>query len=181
MGQRALLLILGALTIFGVATFAGNQFKADHNDAKLARELQFFAVALAQYYLEEARALALERKGKNGDSPAVRPGCNNFGALMGAHNPSYPYFEDPDDFNGYTDVVNASHCDFEVSITTGYVVRRKSDSAIKGLKLYREMTVTVSDGSARTSGTPLFEPVSLSHVFRELEAKRLMTKSQTAQ
>ncbi len=58
MGYRELLLVLGAITLFGITMLSTNRFMADQNDDIWRREFETYALSLAESYIEEARAKA---------------------------------------------------------------------------------------------------------------------------
>jgi hypothetical protein len=157
MGQRELLLLLGAVVLFGTATVTKNRYVVEQNESMLQRELELYAIALAQSYIEEAKTKAFDKNVVNTSSslpegltaPPLRPDPGE----------KYPYFDEVHDFNGLALAHSSGRVDFHVSITVEYVEAINPEVAANSATHHKKMAVTVTENSY------LGYPVRLSHVF----------------
>ncbi len=159
MGQRELMLVLGALTIFGLTTLTTSQYVASQNDAMLQHEFEYFAASLAQGYLEEAKQMAFDQNVVNNTPGSLPSGFTGAGSLGPGGGESYGTFDDVDDFNGHSETISSGPGDFIVNVGVGYVNEATPDSTMASTKsFYKKMTVTVTNDM-------LAYPVRVSHVF----------------
>jgi len=166
MGQRELLLVLGALILFGITMLNTTRYVADQNESLYLLEFEYYAVALAQSFIEEAKTKAFDANFVNTailvpddytdpDSLGVDtlPDSLGLGPVE-----TYPNFSDIDDFNGYTVTDSTSRGEFTLNIQVGYVTDTDPDVIVGVRTFYKNMTVTVSNEY-------LVSPVQVSYVF----------------
>lgn len=159
MGNRELMLVLGALVIFGITTLTANQFVASQSDAMLQHEFEYFAASLAQGYIEEAKNMAFDQNVINNTPSSLPSGFTNANSLGPGGSEVYGTYNDVDDFNGYSETIDSGRGDFEVNITVGYVNAATPDSLMTTTKsFYKKMIVTVTNDM-------LDHPVSMHYVF----------------
>ena len=139
MEQSELLLVLGAIVIFGLISLSVNQHILVNSDAVYGQQAELYAVSVAQRYIEEAKMKAFDENAIN----------NSVGAPSSFTNPgkdggeTYPLFDDVDDFNNFSSTLTELGT-MNVSITVGYVTDANLDSIVVGTKTYyKKMTVTV--------------------------------------
>ena len=157
MGQRELLLVLGAIALFGITIFNTNRHIVDQNEDMIRREFEYYAISLAKSYLEEARAKPFFDESLNGGSPAVPAGFTDPG-LLGPEGEVHPNFNDVDDFNGYT-TIDTARSDFSISIEVGYVDGPNWGNFVNYKTRFKTMKVTVSEDLY------LFSTVQLNGVY----------------
>jgi len=166
MGQRELLLVLGALTLFGVTMLSTNRYVAHQNDSLFQLEFEYYAVSLAQSFIEEAKTKAFDANFVNTaiqvpddytdpDSLGVNavPDSLGIGPVE-----IYPNFSDIDDYNGFAVIDSTSRGEFTINIQVGYVTDTDPDVVVGVRTFYKKMTVTVSNDY-------LLSPVQVSYVF----------------
>lgn len=158
MGQRELILVLGALTIFGMTILTANKFIVAQNDEMLEHEFEYFAASLAQGYLEEAKNMAYDENVINNTPGSLPTGFTSAGSLGPNGGESYDDYDDVDDFDGYSETINSGRGDFIVDIVVVYVDPADPDNTSSTKKYCKKMTVTVTNDM-------LNHPVILSQVF----------------
>jgi hypothetical protein len=144
MGQRELLLLLGAITLFGVTLVTTNLYVLSQNETVIQREYEYYAMSLAQTYIEEAKTRAFDVAVINA-SPSLPSGFTDPNALGHAYGEYYPNFNDIDDYHGYADTVSTSRGDFVVTIQVGYVQENNPSVVVNTKTFYKAMTVSVSN------------------------------------
>jgi hypothetical protein len=162
MGQRELLLVLGALTIFGTTTLTANRFVVDQSDAMLQHEFGYFAASLAQGYLEEAKSMAFDENVIHNTPGSLPSGFGNPSgvAKIGPESgETYGTYDDVDDFDGYSETIDSGRGDFVVNVAVGYVNAANPDTITTVSEtFFKKMTVTVTNDM-------LDYPVNMSYVF----------------
>jgi hypothetical protein len=157
MGQRELLLLLGAITLFGVAAFNVKRFSVDQNESMLRRQIEFYAVSLAQSFIEEANAKAFDAQDTNPSSPDPED-FTDLAALGPEAGEVYPGFNDVDDYDGFFKTDTTSLGAFKVNIQVGYVQETNPNVVVNTKTFYKKAAVTVTHEFLKM-------PVNLNHVF----------------
>lgn len=147
MGHRELLLVLGAITLFGLTRLSTNRYMVGQNDAVWRREFETYALSLAESYIEEARAKAFFDETLNGGAPAVPAGFTDPDALGPDGAEVYPNFNDVDDFDRFATVDSTKRANFEVSIQVDYVEDTAPTVMVNYETRFKNMTVTVTHNS----------------------------------
>lgn len=158
MGQRELILVLGALTIFGMTILTANRFIVSQTNEMLEHEFEYFAASLAQGYIEEAKNMAYDENVINNTPSSLPTGFTSAGSLGPNGGENYGDYDDVDDFDGYSETINSGRGDFEVNIVVVYVDPSDPDNPTSAKKYCKKMTVTVTNDM-------LDHPVILSQVF----------------
>ncbi len=166
MGQRELLLVLGALILFGITMLNTTRYVADQNESLYLLEFEYYAVSLAQSFIEEAKTKAFDANFVNTtiqvpddytdpDSLGVDtvPDSLGIGPVE-----VYPNYSDIDDYNGYAIIDSTSRGEFTLNIQVGYVTEADPGVVVGVRTFYKNMTVTVSNHY-------LVSPVQVSYVF----------------
>ena len=157
MGHRELILLLGALVLFGLLMLSSNRYTRDQNDAIYQQELEFYAISLAQSFIEEAKTKAFDANVINA-SPPVPSGFTSSGSLGPSGGETYPNFNDVDDFNNFTFQDSTSRAVFDVDIDVDYVESADPATGVNYETFYKNITVTVE--------SPYMDwPIQLSYVF----------------
>ena len=158
MGQRELLLVLGALTIFGTTILTANRFIVSQNNEMLEHEFEYFAASQAQTYIEEAKNMAYDENVINNTPLSLPTGFTSAGSLGPNGGETYADYDDVDDFDGFSETINSGRGDFVVEIVVAYVDPVDPDNTTTTKKYCKKMTVTVTNDM-------LDHPVILSQVF----------------
>jgi hypothetical protein len=156
MGQKELLLTLGAIALFSMISFRINQATVRNSEAIYAQQAEFFALSLAQRFVEEAKTKAFDEFTIAGN-PATIPGGFT-GSPGSGGGEDYPDFDDVDDFNGYTTTVDTKMGMMSVTVVVSYVQDTNLDTAVSPWTFYKKMTVTVRSDY-------LLQPVRAEYVF----------------
>ena len=160
MGQRELLLVLGALILFGLTMLSTNRYVIDQNESIIQREFEFYGISLAQSFIEEAKTKAFDEKVINGTVNS--PGQLTLWNLLGPEGETHPNFDDVDDYNGLTLTDSTGRDEFDVSIEVGYILDETDpDTIINNRSWYKRMNVTISNPY-------LIQPIVLGFVFSYL-------------
>ncbi|MFQ5601902.1 MAG: hypothetical protein ACE5HS_01385 [bacterium] len=161
MGQRELLLTIGAIVIFALTTLSVNRRNLSNTDAILQRQAEFLAVGVAQRFIEEAKVKAFDENTINGN-PISMPSGFTGSPLGPGEGESYPNFDDVDDFNGLTTTVPTNMGPMSVNVEVQYVHETKLDSVVSTKTFNKKMTVTVDCSY-------LNKPVALTYIFAFLK------------
>lgn len=158
MGQRELLLALGAITLFSITSVTINRLSLRNSEAIYAQQAEFYAVSVAQQFVEEAKTKAFDELSIVGN-PATMPSGFSPTPMGPGVDESYPNFDDVDDFNGYTTTLSTDMGDMNVTIAVDYVSDANLDSVVSPVKtFYKKMFVTVQSDY-------LNSPVAVQYVF----------------
>ena len=158
MGHRELLLVLGALILFGVTMLSTNRYVVDQNESIIQREYEFYAISLAQSFIEEGKTKEFDVEIINA-SPPVPSGFTGNGQLGPGAGESYPNFDDVDDYNGLSLTDSTSRGNFDVTIEVGYVKETTPEIIEVSQKtFYKKMIVTIANPY-------LIQPVQLDYIF----------------
>jgi len=153
MGQSELLLVIGAIVIFGLISLSVNRHILVNSDAVYGQQAELYAVSVAQRYIEEAKMKAFDENSIN----------NSVGAPSSFTNPgknggeTYPNFDDVDDFDGFSPPPTSEFIN-SINIAVGYVTDANLDSVVSTKTYYKKMTVTVQSDY-------LNHPVEANYVF----------------
>jgi len=157
MGQRELLLLLGAITIFGTAALNVKRFIVDQNESMLERQYEVYAVSLAQSFIEEAKVKKFDANITNPSSPNAND-FTNHPALGPETGETYATFNDVDDYKGFSKTDSSGLGEFSVALQVGYVQETNPDAVVNNRTFYKKLTVTVTHRFLKT-------PVVLNNVF----------------
>ncbi len=160
MGQRELLLVLGALILFGLTMLSTNRYVIDQNESIIQREFEFYGISLAQSFIEEAKTKAFDEKVVNGYVSATGQ-LTNWPQLDPDPHETHPNFDDVDDYNGLTLTDSTGSDEFDVSIEVGYIDETDPETIVNNRHYYKRMNVTISNPF-------LIQPLVLGFVFSYL-------------
>ncbi|NIV97468.1 hypothetical protein GWN42_32915 [candidate division KSB1 bacterium] len=156
MGQKELLLTLGAIAMFSIASLSINQLAGKNSEAVYGQQATLFVTKVAQRFIEQAKLKAFDETTVIG-TPPVLP--DDFSATLGPDSESYPNFDDMDDYHGLDRTSSTSMGDVRVTITVIYVQDSDLDTpALSPPTFYKKMTVT-----AQSAYLP--QPVTAQYVF----------------
>ena len=156
MGRSELLLVLGALMLFGITRLSTNRYMVDQNDSIIQREYELYAISLVQSFYEEAKTKAFDNN-VIGASPPVPSGLTAYDQL-GPGGETYPIFDDIDDYNGLALTDSTARGNFDVTIEVGYVEENDPEVIVNYETLFKTIFVSVSNAY-------LMQPVQLSFLF----------------
>ncbi|MFQ6114023.1 MAG: hypothetical protein ACE5NG_08015 [bacterium] len=137
MGQRELLLTIGAIVVFSLTSLSINRLSLRNTEAIYGQQAEFYAVSVAQRFIEEAKVKAFD------ENTIIGTVTDPSGfSTLGPDTESYPNFDDVDDYDGYstTDPSIIGTIVDSVSISVVYVQDDLADSGSK--TYYKKMTVT---------------------------------------
>ncbi len=157
MGHREMLLLLGAIMLFGVTMLSTNRYVVDQNESIIQREYEFYSISLAQSFIEEAKTKAFDAVlvGGTVTSPGELTPWNQLGPGGGE---IYPIVDDVDDFDNLSRTDSTSRGTFDVSIEVGYVLEADPETIVNAESWFKRMNVTVDNSY-------LVQPVVLGYVF----------------
>jgi len=145
MGKAELLILLGAIVIWGIFTLSVNKARFNNEVSIMQSQFEISAVGVANSYLEEAKSKAFDEI-LIGSTPSNLPDeftePGNLGVDAGE---IYPNFDDIDDFHNYTvsDTTSEGFV-YTVSITVGYVATSDFDDFSAIRTFYKRINVTIS-------------------------------------
>lgn len=155
MGQQELLLTIGAIVAFSIASFATNQNTVRNSEAVYQRQAEFYALSMAQRFIEEAKTRAFDEKAIN---TLVTSPTDFINPLKSDGAETYPNYDDADDFVDAPTTFTSDLGTMTVNITFVYVPDTNLGITSITRTFYKKMQVTVT--------TPyLTSPVTVSYVF----------------
>ena len=157
MGQRELLLTLGAIVLFSMITFRINQATVRNSESIYDRQAEFYALSVAQRFIEEAKTKAFDEFTIAGNPGSVPGGFTGTPTGSGGGE-NYPDFDDVDDFNGYSATIDTKMGQMSVSVEVDYVEDSDLETAVNPRTFYKKMRVTVQSDY-------LLSPVRAEYVF----------------
>lgn len=157
MGQRELLLTVGAIVVFSLVSLTVNRLVLGHTDGIYRQQAEIYAAKLAQRFIEEAKVKAFDENSIVG-SPAILPNGFTDSPLGPEASESYPNFDDVDDFNGFNTNIATNIGTMSVSISVDYVNETNLDLVVMTKTYYKKMSVTVQSDY-------LISPVTAHYVF----------------
>ena len=164
MGEREMILVLGALIFFSMTSLSVNRFCLDNNEVMMKSEFDYFAISLAQGIIEEVKTREFDSAIVFGTAHTIP---DDFTYPLGPRNDeSYPNYNDVDDYNGLNLTVtadtNGPKVDYNVSVSAGYVEAYDIDTFVSHKTLHKKVVVTVTSDY-------ISAPVILSHVYSYYE------------
>ena len=145
MGRAEMLILLGAIMIYGIFSVSVNDARFKNEYRIIQSQFEILAVAIANSYLEEGKSKEFDEV-FTGTPPTTLPDNFTDPASMGTDTgETYPNFDDLDDFNSYS-LTDTSSIGFvyTVSISVTYVTTSDFSTASASRTFYKRMDVTVS-------------------------------------
>jgi len=149
MGKAELLILLGAIVIWGIFTLFVNETRFNNEISIMQSQFEISAVGIANSYLEEAKSKAFDEillSSTPSTLPDTLPDEFNSPDNLGVDaDEIYPNFDDIDDFHNYTvsDTTSEGFV-YIVSITVGYVATSDFGNFSAIRTFYKRMNVTIS-------------------------------------
>ena len=145
MGRAELLLVLGALVIFGRFSLIVNNSLLESSTRVLESEFEITAVSLLQEIIYEAGLQAFDEASVSTIPASVPAGFTAAGALGSETGESYPNFDDVDDYNGITitDSTIAGMV-YTISAEVGYVSASDLVTITSTLSTLKRLNLTLS-------------------------------------
>ncbi|MEE4312815.1 MAG: hypothetical protein V2J62_13210 [candidate division KSB1 bacterium] len=162
MGQREMVLLLGAIFFFSMSTFSVNRFFVTSNEIVMRSEFDYYGISLAQKFIEEAKTRAFDATIAFGTLNNVPGDFNSPYSLGHANNESYPNFNDVDDYHNLRINVDSGRTTYSVSAVVYYVNEYNPDQNVNYRTRLKKMVVTVSSPYMTSN-------VVMSHVFSYYE------------
>ena len=159
MGRSELLLVLGALVIFGRFSLIVNNSLLESSTRVLQSEFEITAVSLLQEIIYEAGLQAFDEASVN-TIPASVPADFTAAVSLGSETgETYPNFNDIDDYNGIS-ITGTTIAGMDYTITTdvGYVT---PDNLVN----YSSTRTTMKRLDLTLSSVYLTNEINLSYVF----------------
>lgn len=156
MGEREMILTLGAVFFFAMSSLSANRFLVDNSEVMWRSELEYNAISVAQSIIEEAKTRAFDVSTETG-TPANPP--SDFTYPLGPrYDEHYPNFTDMDDYHGLSTTISTPYGNFLVQATVFYVLDTNPDQRVFYKTFYKKLTVTVSSDYIQNN-------IVMSHVF----------------
>ncbi len=135
-------LTIGGLLLLSITSLRFNQAILETSTADMQNKVYLTAFSLANDLIEEIKV-------KSFDQNTIQFPTNNVASLsltLGADSGEvYPNYNDVDDFNGYSRVIDAPHAEgYNVSCTVQYVDGDHPDIVSSTQTFYKKATVTVT-------------------------------------
>jgi len=145
MGKAELLILLGAIVIWGIYTLSINEARFNNEISIMQSQFEISAVGVANSYLEEAKSKAFDEILLSSTSSTLPDSFMAPGSMGVDAGEIYPNFDDIDDFHNYTvsDTTSEGFV-YTVSITVGYVATSDFDNFSAIRTFYKRMNVTIS-------------------------------------
>jgi len=115
---------MGAMIIFSMILLSANRMITRNTMLQVEGELEQEVVAVAQDIIEEARTKEFDANSTGPTPPADIPGDFTAPSGLGSsasEGNDRQKFNDFDDYNNWSDVVNTEHGDFNISVKVFYV------------------------------------------------------------
>lgn len=157
MGQREMIFTIGAIILFSINTLTINRLGLVQSTATTNQQVEFYAVNLAQRFIEEAKTRAFDENVINATPVALPDGFTD-PPLGPGGGESYPNFDDVDDFNGLNLAVPTRMDSMTVTVTVDYVSEANLDSVVTNKTFFKRMRVQVRSPY-------LNRPMQASYVF----------------
>lgn len=162
MGEREMILVLGAMFFFSMTSLSVNRFCLQNDEIMMQSEFDYYAISLAQGIIEEAKTRYFD-VAVEGATPPLSSLPGLFTYPCGPRwNESYPNYSDVDDYNGLDLNINTSRANYRVRVVVGYVNETNLNTLVGYKTFYKKMTVTVTSNY-------ISAPIALSHVFSYYE------------
>ncbi|MDW7679289.1 MAG: hypothetical protein SCK70_01895 [bacterium] len=141
MGKSELILVLGGLMLLSTFTLSLNRYMVQDQRTLYQSEHVLNAMAIAQQYIEKAEATRFDED-KAATIPSSFTYANNLGPDSGEQ---YPYFDDVDDFDGFSIVDTlAGYIPYTINISVKYVTLANPDVVTSTRTYFKRMVVQVS-------------------------------------
>ncbi len=152
------MITLGGLVLFGIFLLSTNSIILTQSDIAVSNEFYISAIGLGQSLIDEAKGKKFDESAVAGTLKAVGDltAPNSLGRETGesytspdsswtGNFRSLTYFDDFDDYNNYTRMVNTPRADkYSITSKIGYVSETWPDSTKTVRTFAKKMTVTVS-------------------------------------
>ena len=164
MGEREMILLMGAMFFFAMTTMSINRYCLNNSQVIMESEFNYHAISIAQGIIEEAKTkkfdhVVIATPTRDKDSLTLAADLGREGSV----------FDDIDDYHYYNEnplelaaEVDGRKVDYTVQVEVGYVQESDPSTVVPSQKFYKKMTVTVTSSY-------LSNPVVLSHIFSYFE------------
>jgi len=153
-GYSEVLQTIGAMVIFSMILLTSTRMIQRNTYMQIEGELEQEVVAVAQDVIEEARTKEFDEVSVNATAPPAKiPGGFTSPSGLGPGSATKrSEFDDFDDYNGWEDVINTEHGEFNIRAEVFYVdgtnfEKTSSRTTFKKLKVYIESKYLKTGGS----------------------------------
>lgn len=155
MGRTEMLVLLGAIAIFGRFTLTINSSRYTNEFWIIQAEAQSNATALAARYLDEATQRSFDEVTISGAFLSGGVSDLTASTLLGAESgETYPNFDDIDDYGSLSlTVTGANGVEYQIRGTVCYVSRDNPAAQQTTQTYYKKLTITVSSPFMTSSHT----------------------------
>ncbi|MFA4838860.1 MAG: hypothetical protein WC703_05235 [Candidatus Neomarinimicrobiota bacterium] len=158
-GRAELLILLGAIAIFGRYTLTINSARYNNDFQIIACESQTMASSLADAVIESATTKEFDEATVSAILSGGLSSLSEPTALGAESGEVYPNFDDIDDFNGFSmSDTTVNGIQFEISANVGYVNENDLVNFQSDQTYMKRLNVTVSSEH-------IPEPVTISRIF----------------
>ncbi|NOZ61471.1 MAG: hypothetical protein GXO74_07295 [Calditrichaeota bacterium] len=149
MGKGDLILVIGGLLLLSMFTLTINSSIRENQSTLYSSESVLNGLVLAQKYIEEAEALRFDE-----NKSATIPSSFTKPIRLGPDgNEHYPYFDDIDDFNGFsvTDTLSGN-VPYTIYISVFYATLTKPDKVSTSRTYFKRMVVEIFSPFMKDAG-----------------------------
>jgi len=145
MGRAELLILLGAIVIYGTFTLSVNESSFENEMNMLQSQFELTAIAIANSYFEEARARNFDEASVSTYPTTLPDDFTAPGSLGAETGENYPNFDDIDDYDDYTTTSTAPNgFDYTITVEIGYVTDSDVTTFSGTRTFHKRMNVTIS-------------------------------------
>ena len=151
-------LTMGGLVLLSLTSLRFNSAILETSTADIENKVYLTAFSLADDLIEEIKTKSFDENTKN--FPVTNTSSLTAVNLMGPeYGETYTNYDDIDDFNNYTNLIDAPHAEgYNIACTVQYVNKDDQDVINSVPTFYKKVTVTVTSPYMRT-------PITLSFIF----------------
>ena len=151
-------LTMGGLVLLSLTSLRFNTAILETSTADVESKVYLTAFSLADDLIEEIKTKSFDEK--TIDFPTInKSALTAANTLAPESGETYSNFDDIDDFNNYTNLIDAPHAEgYNITCQVKYVNENDQDSESSVQTFYKKVTVTVTSPYMRT-------PVALSFIF----------------
>lgn len=151
-------LTMGGLVLLSLTSLRFNSAILETSTTDIENKVYLTAFSLADDLIEEIKTKSFDETTK--DFPVANTGSLTAVSLLGPeYGELYSNYDDIDDFNNYTNLIDAPHAEgYNISCTVHYVNKDDQDVISSEPTFYKKVTSTVASPYMRT-------PITLSFIF----------------
>lgn len=136
------ILVLGGMLILSLTSLRFNTTVLETTSVEVQNKVYLTAFSIADDMIEEIKGKAFDEA--TIQFPTATGNLTSSADLGPETGEVYPYYNDIDDYNGYSKIISAPHAeDYKVAVTVNYVSDTSPDTDVLYRTFYKKVTVTV--------------------------------------